>query len=108
MNGDEPDMDGRLAAQVAMAQVSARLAFASFMSNCPAPPRLGTPEHRAMIDGKDATLAMALCGFHAEHKHGRLSHLRPEDMTEIAAVLAGLDIALSRHLGVTVAGEPLS
>jgi hypothetical protein len=97
----------RLTATIAMSQTSARLAYASLLSSYPPPPKLGTDIHRGMVQGKDATLGLALCGLQAEHKHGALKHLTPEDMMAIGAVLAGCDIALSRNLGVDTRGNAL-
>lgn len=108
---DEDELHGqvgdRLTATIAMSQTSARLAYAVFLSRCPETPRLGTSEHKAMLDGKDATLGMALTGLHAEHKHGTLKHLTPDDMTAIGEILTGLDTALSRRLGVDIYGRAL-
>jgi hypothetical protein len=102
------EIHARFTATIALSQASARLAFASFLASCPEPPKLGTPEHQAMLDGKDATLAMTLAGLHAEAKHGSLQHLTPDDMQKIGAILIGCDTALSRRLGVDMHGRPLN
>lgn len=107
MSEEDTEVDARLTASIAMSQVSARLAYATFLGTCPEPPVAGTPEHRAMIDGKDATVAMAIAGLHAEHQHGSLKHLTPDDMMAIGAILVGCDNALSRRLGVDIRGNRL-